>query len=115
MAVGARLVLRVGFGPGLAEDIGRLNALRCLASHVERPPQRARMRADRELLTVLDGRLAGKSWRETAVDLYGAHSVAGQWHADGWMRARVRRRGHKARVLMESEYRALAAGRRVRA
>ena len=59
---------------------------------------------------VFDGRLAGKSWRETAVDLYGADAVAAEWHADGWMRARVRRRGEKARMLMESGYRDLAAG-----
>lgn len=81
---------------------------------MERPARRARERTDRELLTVLDGRLAGKSWREIAVDLYGAHSVARQWHPDGWMRARVRRRGRKARALMESGYRELAAGRRER-
>lgn len=113
-AVGSRLVLRVEFGPGLAADIGRLKALNELARNTERPLPRARARTDRELLTVLDGRLAGKSWRETAVDLYGAHSVAGQWHPDGWMRARVRRRGRKARALMESGYRALAVGRRDR-
>ena len=115
VTIGARLVFRVGFDSGLAEDIGRLQALNRLACNIERPPRHARVRTDRELLIVLDGRLAGKSWRETAVDLYGAECVAGQWHADSWMRARVRRRGHKARVLMESEYRALAAGRRVRA
>lgn len=110
-AVGSRLVLRVGFGPGIAAEIARLKAMKSLASNIERPPQRARLRADRELLTVLDGRLAGKSWRETAVDLYGAHSVAEQWHPDGWMRARVRRRGRKACALMEFGFRALAAGR----
>lgn len=113
-AVGGGLVLRVGFGPGLAADIGRLKALNGLACNMERPARRARERTDRELLTVLDGRLAGKSWREIAVDLYGAHSVARQWHPDGWMRARVRRRGRKARALMESGYRELAAGRRER-
>lgn len=111
-AVGARLEIRVGFGPGLAQDIGRLRVLNDLACSIERAPRSARVRADRELLAVLDGRLAGKSWRETAVDLYGAHRVAGQWHPDSWMRARVRRRGRKARALMESGYRELAAGRR---
>ena len=110
-AAGGRLVLRVGFGPGLAAEIARLKALKRLACNTGRPPRRTRERTDRELLTVLDGRLAGKSWRETAVDLYGAHSVARQWHSDGWMRARVRRRGRTARALMEFGYRALAAGR----
>ena len=58
-------------------------------------------REARELLTVLDARLAGKSWRETAVDLYGAQRVAAEWHRESWMRARVRRRDKKARFLME--------------
>ena len=67
--------------------------------------------ADRELLTVLDERLAGKSWRETAVALYGAERVAAEWDTESWMRSRVRRRGRKARRLMEDGYRDLAAGR----
>ena len=54
---------------------------------------------ERELLTVLDPRLAGKSWRATAVDLYGAKRVAADWNTDAWIRSRVRRRGKKARML----------------
>ena len=60
---------------------------------------------------MLDASLVGKSWHETAVDLYGADPVGAEWHADGWMRARVRRRGDKARTLMEGDYRRLAAER----
>ena len=103
---GAGLVVRVGFGHG--EAVARLEDL---GSLVGDPGSRLRPGADRELLTVLDGRLAGKSWRQTAVDLYGADGVATHWHPDSWMRARVRRRGKKARALMEHGYRGLASGR----
>ena len=106
--VATGLVIRLGFGAGQTQALERLEEL---SSPARGPGPDAPHPADRELLTVLDGRLAGKSWRETAVDLYGADAVAAEWHADGWMRARVRRRGEKARMLMESGYRRLAAGR----
>ena len=103
---GAGVVVRVGVGE--AEGLARLKDLgRLLDGSGPRP----REDADRELLSVLDGRLAGKSWRQTAVELYGAEEVASDWHPDSWMRARVRRRGKKALALMEHGYRELAAGR----
>ena len=34
---------------------------------------------------------AGKTLREIAIDLFGAEGVDAEWHADGWMRARVQR------------------------
>ena len=111
VAIGERLVLRHVFDPGSTDASARLEDLRRLVSEPARPPRHGARETDRGLLTVLDGRLAGKSWRETAVDLYGAGAVAAEWYADGWMRARVRRRGEKARMLMESGYRQLAAGR----
>ena len=98
----------VRIGVGQPEAVARLKDLGSLISG---PGPRPRTREDRELLSVLDGRLAGKSWRQTAVDLYGAAAVASDWHADSWMRARVRRRGKKALALMEHGYRELAAGR----
>ena len=106
--VAAGLVFRLGFGDGQTQALERLEEL---SSPARGPGPDAPHPADRELPTVPDARLAGKSWRETAVDLYGADAVAAEWHADGWMRARVRRRGEKARMLMESGYRRLAAGR----
>ena len=111
VAIGERLVLRHVFDPESKDASARLEDLRHLASEPASHPRHCGRETDLELLTVLDGRLAGKSWRETAVDLYGADAVAAEWHADGWMRARVRRRGEKARMLMESGYRDLAAGR----
>ena len=92
------LVLRLGFGSGQTQAIERREELGSLARG---PGPDARHPADPELLTVLDGRLAGKSWRETAVELYGAQRVAADWNADSWMRSRERRRGKKARILME--------------
>ena len=109
-AIGARLALWHVFDPESGDASARLEDLRRVASEAAQYPRHGGRGIDRELLTVLDGRLAGKSWRETAVDLYGADAVAAEWHADGWMRARVRRRGEKARMLMESGYRDLAAG-----
>ena len=52
-----------------------------------------------------------KSWREIAVQHYGAKLVAEEWSTESSMRSRVRRLGKKARFLMESGYRDLAAGR----
>lgn len=40
---------------------------------------------------VVAGRGAGKTLREIAIDLFGAEGVDAEWHADGWMRARVQR------------------------
>ena len=109
--IGARLALWHVFDPESGDASARLEDLRRVASEPAQHPRHGGRGTDRELLTVLDGRLAGKSWRETAVDLYGADAVAAEWHADGWMRARVRRRGEKARMMMQSGYRHLAAGR----
>ncbi|WP_428097891.1 DNA -binding domain-containing protein [Candidatus Rariloculus sp.] len=96
--VATGLVLRLAFWSGPMQAIERLQALASLARGSGRDAPHP---VDRELLTVLDARLAGKSWRETAVDLYGAQRVAAEWHRESWMRARVRRRDKKARFLME--------------
>ena len=93
VGIGAGLVLRLGFGHGQADAIARLEDLACLASESGPNRRHGGRGTDGELLTVLDGRFAGKSWRETAVDVYGAKRVAAEWHADGWMRARVRQGG----------------------
>ena len=59
---------------------------------------------------VLDARLAGRSLRLIAADLYGAARVAEEWRSDGCMRARVRWRVKQALGLMNGGYRELAAG-----
>ena len=60
---------------------------------------------------MLDARLAGRSLRQIAVDLYGEARVAEEWHSDGSMRGRVRWRVRIALALMRFGYRELAAGR----
>ncbi|MDE0408898.1 MAG: DUF2285 domain-containing protein [Alphaproteobacteria bacterium] len=65
---------------------------------------------DGELLKALDARLAGRSLRSIAVDLYGAARVAVEWSADGSMRGRVRWRVKQALRLMNGGYRDLIAG-----
>ena len=45
---------------------------------------------------ILAGRRAGKSLREIAVDLYGREQVNADWHADSWLRSKVRRLSYRA-------------------
>ena len=59
---------------------------------------------------MLDARLAGRSLRQIAVDLYGAARVAEDWHSDGSMRGCVRWRVKQALKLMNGDYRALVSG-----
>ena len=59
---------------------------------------------------VLDGRLAGRSLRQIAVDLYGEARVAENWHSDGSLRGCVRWRVKQALNLMNGGYRALVSG-----
>ena len=59
---------------------------------------------------VLDARLAGRSLRLIAVDLYGEARVAEEWNSDGSMRGRVRWRVKQALKLMNGGYRALVSG-----
>ena len=44
----------------------------------------------------LAGRRAGKGLRAIAVDIYGRERVDADWHADGWMRAKLRRLLYRA-------------------
>ena len=55
---------------------------------------------------MLDARLAGRSLRLIAVDLYGKARVAEEWRLDGSMRGRV----EQALNLMYGGYRALVSG-----
>ena len=59
---------------------------------------------------MLDGRLAGKSLRGIAINLYGERRVAGDWTRDGSMKARVRWRAMRALWLMNGGYRVLVSG-----
>ena len=59
-------------------------------------------------LQALDATLAGASLREVAEGLFGADAVAADWHADGDLRARVRRLVRRGDTLMRGGYRRLA-------
>jgi len=59
---------------------------------------------------VLDARLAGRSLRQIAVDLYGEARVAQEWGSDGSTRGRVRWRVKQALRLMNGGYRELVSG-----
>ncbi|MDE0381556.1 MAG: DUF2285 domain-containing protein [Rhodospirillales bacterium] len=59
---------------------------------------------------MLDARLAGRSLRLIAVDLFGETRVSKEWSSDGSMRARVRWRVKQALELMNGGYRDLIAG-----
>ena len=59
-------------------------------------------------LQALDATLAGASLRDVAEGLFGADAVAADWHADGDLRARVRRLVRRGDALMRGGYRRLA-------
>ena len=58
-------------------------------------------------LQALDGTLAGASQREVAEVLFGAESVAERWHADGDLRAQVRRLIRRGHAFTSGGYRRL--------
>ncbi|GGH49019.1 DUF2285 domain-containing protein [Acidovorax soli] len=59
-------------------------------------------------LQALDATLTGASLRDVAEGLFGADAVAADWHADGDLRARVRRLARRGNALMRGGYRHLA-------
>ena|SRR3990167_773688 len=71
-----------------------------------RPPPAALL--ELRTLQALDATLAGASLREVAEGLFGADAVAADWHADGDLRARVRRLVRRGDALMRGGYRRLA-------
>lgn len=71
-----------------------------------RPPPAALL--ELHTLQALDATLAGASLREVAEGLFGADTVAADWHADGELRARVRRLVRRGTALMRGGYRCLA-------
>ena len=59
-------------------------------------------------LQALDATLACASLRDVAEGLFGADAVVTDWHADGDLRARVRRLVRRGNALMRGGYRRLA-------
>ena len=78
-----------------------------VAAVAKRRPSRSALL---ELLTLqaLDTSLTGASLREVADALFGTDVVVRDWHADGALRARVRRLVRRGQTLMRGGYRRLA-------
>jgi len=71
-----------------------------------RPPAAALL--ELHTLQALDATLAGASLRDVAEGLFGTDAVAANWHADGDLRARVRRLVRRGDAFMRGGYRRLA-------
>ena len=108
--------LRFVLAPGLEDGMAVAHAYRGRgATHVPdtpapmarpRPPPSALL--ELHTLQALDGTLASASLRTVADVLYGPDAVAADWHADGDLRARVRRLVQRGKKLMRGGYRRLA-------
>lgn len=91
---------------------GELDKLRAasnsaLAAVVKPRPSQSSL-LELHTLQALDGTLAGASLRTVADVLFGPDAVAEGWHADGDLRARVRRLVQRGKKLMHGGYRRLA-------
>jgi len=112
--------LRFRLAPGLEEGMAVVYAHRSgaampahdhvlgaiLAATKPRPTPTALM--ELHTLQALDATLTGASLREVAEGLFGADAVATGWHADGGLRARVRRLARRGDALMHGGYLRLA-------
>ena len=108
--------LRFALAPGLEDGMavayahrsrGALRAPETPAPMARpRPPPAAVL--ELHTLQALDATLAGASLREVAEGWFGADAVAADWHADGELRARVRRLVRRGTALMRGGYRRLA-------
>ena len=108
--------LRYALAPGLEDGMAVTHAYRGRgATHAPdtsapmarpRPPPAALL--ELHTLQALDATLAGASLREVAEGLFGADVVAADWHADGELRAHVRRLVRRGTALMRGGYRRLA-------
>lgn len=65
---------------------------------------------EQHTLQALDVTLAGASLRETAIAVFGAATVADDWHSDSGLRSRIRRLVRRGNMLMCGGYRCLAQG-----
>ncbi|WP_323034337.1 DUF7011 domain-containing protein [Pararhodobacter sp.] len=124
--------LRLALAPGLADGMAYVYAVRAgadllahaqaltlemsklaLASNaipiaVVRPRPALSALQELHTLQALDATLAGASLRDIAEGLFGSKTVARDWHADGALRARMRRLVRRGDTLMRGGYRRLA-------
>ncbi|MCX2864162.1 DUF2285 domain-containing protein [Paucibacter sp. PLA-PC-4] len=110
---------RFALAPGLDDGMAVVLACRCgappPAAHglgaafgVARPRPSPTSLLELHTLQALDATLAGASLREVAEGVFGTEVVAAGWHADGDLRARVRRLVRRGHALMTGGYLRLA-------
>jgi hypothetical protein len=93
----------------LAGELGKLQtASDATPTAVAKPRPSPSSLLELHTLQALDGTLAGASLRTIADVLFGTDAVADGWHADGDLRARVRRLVLRGKKLMRGGYRRLA-------
>ena len=93
----------------LADELDKLQAAHAPApAGVVKPRPSPSSLLELHTLQALDGTLAGASLRTVADVLFGPDAVAEGWHADGDLRARVRRLVQRGKKLMCGGYRRLA-------
>lgn len=92
----------------LAAELDKLDAAHDTPAAVIKARPSASAMLELHTLQALDGTLAGASLRSVADVLFGAEAVAAGWHADGDLRARVRRMVRRGLNLMRGGYRRLA-------
>ncbi len=92
----------------LVGELDKLQATQDTTSAVTKPRPSASSMLELHTLQALDGTLVGASLRTVADVLFGAEAVTTGWHADGDLRARVRRLVRRGLNLMRGGYRRLA-------
>jgi hypothetical protein len=93
----------------LLGELGKLDRLKASdAAGLAKPRPSPSSLLELHTLQALDGTLAGASLRTIAEVLFGTDAVADSWHADGDLRARVRRLVQRGKTLMRGGYRRLA-------
>ena len=110
--------LRFALAPGLEDGMAVAHAQRggAVAPALGHAPSAVQTRPrptpaallELHTLQALDATLTGASLRDVAEGLFGADAVAADWHADGDLRARVRRLVRRGNALMRGGYRQLA-------
>lgn len=118
----ARMTLARGLSDGMPYAYGvragrqanaRWRAIKAKLAVLNAIPAASHSRPDRAALThmrslqALDGVLAGASQRQVAEAVFGRRAVAERWHADGDLRAQVRRMIRAGKTLMNGGYRRL--------
>jgi hypothetical protein len=95
------------------QSCARWRAIEAQLAVLDAPPVVSHPRPNRSSLAhmrtlqALDGILAGASHREVADAVFGSRAVAERWHADGDLRAQVRRLIRGGQALMTGGYRRL--------